>query len=83
MEVITRVIEEEQKLTMLKIKKGYKVCKKNYLTLTPVSTKERKIHSPLTQKVYEIPAKNSVRITQTECKLKKDKVTNKTRAKAD
>ena len=63
LEVITHVIEEEQKLTMLKIKKGYKVCKKNYITLTPVSTKERKIYSPLTQQVYEVPAKNSVRIT--------------------
>lgn len=63
LEVITRVIDEEQKLTMLKIKKGFKVYKKNYLTLTPVITKERKIYSPLTQQLYEVPAKNSVRIT--------------------
>jgi len=62
LEVITRIIETEQKLTMTKVKEGFRVVKKNYLTLTPVKTKERKFHSKITNKDYNIAAGISVRV---------------------
>ena len=62
LEVITRIIETEQKLTMSKVKEGLRVVKKNYLTLTPVKTKARQFHSKITNKDYKIAAGISVRV---------------------
>ncbi len=59
---ITEIIELEQKLTMSFIKKGRKVIKKNYLTLTPCIVKSRSLKCPLNSKDYEIPAHLSVTV---------------------
>ena len=58
---ILAVIEEEQKMTMEYVKMGYKVIKKNYLTI-----EGRKYgakmgwKSPLDGKTYDIPAKTRI-----------------------
>ena len=52
---VISVIEEEQKLTMEYVKMGYKVIKKNYLTLEGRKTAGKKDWiSPLTNKAYSI-----------------------------
>ena len=59
-EVIS-IIEEEQKLTMEYAKMGYKVIKKNYLTIEGRLVKAKKAwKSPLDGKVYDIPARNRI-----------------------
>ncbi len=52
---VLAIIEEEQKLTMEYARLGYKVIKKNYLTIEskPVSGKKGWV-SPLTKKTYDI-----------------------------
>ena len=62
-ELITQIIELEQKLTMESVKKGLKVIKKNYLTLSPTKLKERTIHSKLTNLTYDLPQRQSVKVT--------------------
>ena len=57
---IQRIIQREQELTMFALSKGYKVVKKNYLTLYPIDVKSRKLVSPLTGKSYDIPEHRSV-----------------------
>lgn len=58
---VVAVIEEEQKMTMEYAKMGYKVIKKNYLTI-----EGRKVEGkagwicPLDGKVYDIPAKTRI-----------------------
>ena len=55
---ILTVIEEEQKLTMEYAKMGYKVIKKNYLTIEGRMTRAKKEwRSPLNGKIYDLPAK--------------------------
>lgn len=62
LEMITRIIELEQKLTMIKVKEGCRVVKKNYLTITPHKTPARKFHSKLTNKQYDIAEGVTIRI---------------------
>lgn len=62
LEVITRIIETEQKLTMIKVKEGVRVVKKNYLTLTPYQRPAKTMFSKLTNKSYDIPASTLVRV---------------------
>ena len=58
---ILAVIEEEQKLTMEYAKMGYKVIKKNYLTIEGRKMEGKKAwKSPLTGKIYDIPAKTRI-----------------------
>ena len=59
---VQEVIELEQKFTMDYIKRGRKVIKKNYLTLTPTVVKEKKFKSPLDGKQYEIPSRRGVSV---------------------
>ena len=61
--VIEGIIEEEQKLTMLYVAKGYKITKKNYITIKPILTKPRTMVCPINKQVYEIPAMRRVVIT--------------------
>ena len=42
---VLKVVDMEQRKTMEYVSKGYKVIKKNYLTLTPCKQKARKIPS--------------------------------------
>lgn len=58
---VIAIIEEEQKMTMEYAKMGYKVIKKNYLTIEGRHT-EAKIgwKSPLDGKTYDIPAKTRI-----------------------
>ena len=51
---IQEIIELEQKYTMDYIKRGRKVVKKNYLTLTPTVIKGKKFISPLNGVEYEL-----------------------------
>lgn len=62
-EQILKIVDMEQRKTMEYVNKGYKVIKKNYLTLTPISKKARTIHSALTNKDYEVKAKTIVKVT--------------------
>ena len=58
---ILAVIEEEQKLTMEYAKMGYKVIKKNYLTIEGRKMEGKKAwKSPLTGKIYDIPTKTRI-----------------------
>ena len=57
---VQRIIQREQELTMFALSKGYKVVKKNYLTIYPVEVKERIMKSPLDGEVYTIPSHTSV-----------------------
>ena len=62
LETITRIIELEQKLTMIYVKKGKRVVKKNYLTIIPTKKPAKKFHSQLTNKDYEIEECMAVRV---------------------
>ena len=58
---ILAVIEEEQKLTMEYAKMGYKVIKKNYLTIEGRKMEGKKgWKSPLDGKIYDLPTKTRV-----------------------
>lgn len=58
---IVSVIEEEQKLTMEYAKMGYKVIKKNYLTIEGRKMEGKKgWKSPLDGKTYDLPTKTRV-----------------------
>ena len=58
---IRAVIEEEQKLTMEYAKMGYKVIKKNFLTIEGRRFEAKKgWKSPLDGKIYDIPAKTRI-----------------------
>ena len=57
---IQKIIQREQELTMYSISKGYKVIKKNYLTIYPLDVKCRKLVSPLNGECYDIPEHRSV-----------------------
>ena len=52
---VVAVIEQEQKQTMAYVKRGFKVVKKNYLTITSIELKGRKWISPLDGKEYVFP----------------------------
>ena len=58
---VIAVIEAEQKLTMEYVKMGYKVIKKNYLTIESrrFEGKQNWV-SPLNGKVYDIPPKTRI-----------------------
>lgn len=60
---VLKVVDMEQRKTMEYVSKGYKVIKKNYLTLTPCKQKARKIHSALTNKDYELKPKTTVKVS--------------------
>ena len=57
---IQKIIQREQELTMYAISKGFKVVKKNYITLYPMNVKERVMVSPLNGEKYSIPPHKSV-----------------------
>ena len=58
---VLSVIEEEQKLTMEYAKMGYKVIKKNYLTIEGRKMEGKKgWKSPLDGKIYDLPTKTRV-----------------------
>ena len=57
---VQKIIQREQELTMFALTKGYKVVKKNYLTIYPIDVKERKMVSPLNGSTYVIPSHTSV-----------------------
>ena len=58
---VLEIIEEEQKMTMEYVKLGYKVIKKNYLTIEGRKYPERKGWiSPLNGQKYDLPAHTKV-----------------------
>ena len=58
---VINVIEEEQKLTMEYVKMGYKVIKKNYITIEGRYYDGKKNWvSPLNGKTYTLPAKTRI-----------------------
>lgn len=59
---VEQVIELEQKTTMSYVKRGYKVTKKNYLTLLPVKISGYTFESGLNGKIYEVPERKKVHI---------------------
>lgn len=54
------IILEEQKLTMKYVDDGYKVIKKNYLTLEPRTYESKTWISPLDKKTYEFAERKRV-----------------------
>jgi hypothetical protein len=59
---VYEIIELEQKTTMSFVKKGYKVVKKNYLTLSPVNRSGYMLASKLNGKLYLVPDRTTVRV---------------------
>ena len=58
---VLQIIEDEQKLTMEYVKLGYKVIKKNYLTIEGRKYPAKKgWTSPLNGKKYDLPAQTRV-----------------------
>ena len=57
---IQKIVQREQELTMYSVSKGYKVVKKNYLTIYPIEVKGRKLVSPLNGESYDIPEHRSI-----------------------
>lgn len=62
-ELVSKIIDMEQRKTMEYCKRGTKVIKKNYLTLTPIFKEGKKMHSALTNKDYDIKPKNIIKVT--------------------
>lgn len=60
---VMEVIEMEQKTTMSYVKRGYRVVKKNYLTITPKTKKSLTLVSPLNNKTYLVPEKLGIKVT--------------------
>lgn len=61
-QTVIEVIEMEQKTTMSYVKRGYRVTKKNYLTLAPIKKKGYTFESGLNGKQYEIPERRNIRV---------------------
>lgn len=59
---VTEVIELEQKLTMNFVKRGKKVIKKNYLTLTPRIVKGKSLKCPINGEVYDVETRRGVSV---------------------
>ena len=59
---IQKIILREQELTMFAVCKGYKVVKKNYLTIYPVNVKAKVITSPLNGEKYELAEHQAVSV---------------------
>ena len=57
---VLNIILEEQKLTMKYVDDGYKVIKKNYLTMEPRSYESKTWVSPLDHKTYEMADRKRV-----------------------
>ena len=62
MTTVSQVIEMEQKTTMAYVKRGYKVTKKNYLTLIPTEKKGYTFESGLNGKAYTVPERRKIRV---------------------
>ena len=56
------IIELEQKLTMEYVRNGFKVIKKNYLTLIPRKQKARVLRCPINGEDYDLKEKKSVSV---------------------
>ena len=50
---VLNIILEEQKLTMMYVSRGYKVIKKNYITIKPAVQHPRKFVCPINKKEYD------------------------------
>jgi hypothetical protein len=61
--IVIEIIELEQKLTMQYVKDGYKVIKKNYITLTPIIKKGYVLKSKITGKSHQIDDRSSIKVT--------------------
>jgi nucleoid DNA-binding protein len=62
LELVSDIITEEQKATMRYVANGYRVVKKNFLTLSLRTLPERTFTSPLDKKVYLVSEKKLVRV---------------------
>lgn len=62
LETITRIVYLEQKLTMISLKEGKRVVKKNYLTLIPIIRGKKNFHSPLTNKDYAVKESKRIKV---------------------
>lgn len=52
---IESILEEEAKIVMLYASKGYRIVRKNYMTIKPTQMPARKFVSPITKKEYDLP----------------------------
>ena len=62
-ELVSKIIDSEQRKTMSYCKQGIKVIKKNYLTLTPVLKEGKTMHSALTNKDYVIEDRINIKVS--------------------
>ena len=60
--LVMNIIEMEQKTTMSYVRRGYRVTKKNFLTLEPRFKKAYKLESALDNKIYDIPDRQTVSV---------------------
>lgn len=56
-------LDEEARIVMTYVAKGYKITRKNYLTIKPVQMKARKFVSPITKKEYDLEKSFRIIIT--------------------
>lgn len=56
-------LDEEARIVMTYVAKGYRITRKNYLTIKPVQMKARKFLSPITKKEYELDKSFRIIIT--------------------
>ena len=59
---VVDIIEMEQKTTMNYIKRGYKVIKKNYITIEPKAQKGYKFKSGIDGKEHIIPSRTGIKV---------------------
>ena len=62
-ELVSKIIDSEQRKTMAYCKQGIKVIKKNYLTLTPILKEGKTMHSALTNKDYVIEDRINIKVS--------------------
>lgn len=61
--LVDLIIGIEQELTLLYLRRNYKVSKRGYMTLTPIVKGEYELKSYFDQKIYNIPSQPLIRIS--------------------
>ena len=59
---VEEIVEFEQRTTMSYIKRGYRVVKKNYITLIPTIKPQYSFTSGIDGKIYDVPATTRISI---------------------
>ena len=60
--IVLDVVEMEQKTTMNYVKRGYRVTKKNYITIEPKFKKGYKFKSAINGQNYDVPDRTGISV---------------------